>query len=86
MRTGSGVCSGSLRLYAATFLPGFCGLSAHQDEGTGVTPVAKGCDAPAILGDAAPAYLVHVRIRYGDKPCRQGMVLQTTVEYCGEGP
>ncbi|MER8084238.1 methyltransferase, FxLD system [Streptomyces sp. NPDC087532] len=65
---GSGFYFGSLQLYAATTLPGFCRLSAHQEKGTGVTLIAKDGGAPAILGDASLAYLVHVRTRHSDSP------------------
>ncbi|THA39967.1 methyltransferase, FxLD system [Streptomyces sp. A1547] len=56
----------SLQLYAATTLPGFCRLAAHADKGSGVTLIAKGSDAPAVLGDRSIAYLVHVQIHHGD--------------------
>lgn len=65
---GSGFYFGSLQLYAATTLPGFCRLSAHREKGTGVTLIAKDRDAPALLGDASLACLVHVQIRDGDSP------------------
>ncbi|WP_406011905.1 hypothetical protein OG520_01735 [Streptomyces sp. NBC_00984] len=67
VKMGSGFYFGSLQLYAATPLPGFCRLSAHREKGTGVTLIANG-DAPAILGNAALAYLVHVQTRHGDSP------------------
>ncbi|MFE3763619.1 class I SAM-dependent methyltransferase [Streptomyces sp. NPDC059104] len=41
---GSGCCFGSLRLYAATTLPGFCRWAAHAEKGSGVTRVATGGD------------------------------------------
>ncbi|WP_405690040.1 hypothetical protein [Streptomyces sp. NBC_00057] len=68
VRMGSGFYFGSLQLYAATTLPGFCRLSSHREKGTGVTVIAEDCDAPAVLGDASLAYLVHVQIRHGDSP------------------
>ncbi|MGW9120444.1 methyltransferase, FxLD system [Streptomyces sp. NPDC055663] len=68
VRMGSGFCFGSLQLYAATTLPGFCRLFARREKGTGVTVIAKDCDVPAVLGDASLAYLVHVQIRHGDSP------------------
>ncbi|MFF4583362.1 methyltransferase, FxLD system [Streptomyces sp. NPDC001373] len=68
---GSGFYFGSLQLYAATTLQGFCRLAAHAENGTGVTLIAKGSDAPAILGDASLAYLVHVQIRHGDDPAER---------------
>ncbi|MFS4104051.1 methyltransferase, FxLD system [Streptomyces sp. PD-S100-1] len=65
---GAGAFFGSLQLYAATTLPAFCRLAAHQGPGQGVTAVEKGRDAPAIVGDASLAYLVHVQTRYGERP------------------
>ncbi|MFE6977124.1 methyltransferase, FxLD system [Streptomyces sp. NPDC057682] len=61
---GAGAYFGSLQLYAATTLPGFCRLHAHRDPG--VTVIPKGCDAPAVLGDASLAYLTHVQTRHGE--------------------
>ncbi|MFF3013800.1 methyltransferase, FxLD system [Streptomyces sp. NPDC057939] len=58
----------SLQLYAATTLPGFCRLAAHVDKGSGVTLIAEGSDAPAVLADRSIAYLVHVRTHHGDTP------------------
>ncbi|GHG12323.1 methyltransferase, FxLD system [Streptomyces filamentosus] len=63
---GAGAYFGSLQLYAATTLPGFCRLAAHQD--TGVTDIAKDQDAPAVVGDASLAYLIHVQTRHGELP------------------
>ncbi|MFG2933291.1 methyltransferase, FxLD system [Streptomyces achromogenes] len=63
---GAGVYFGSLQLYAATTLPGFCRLHAHQDGG--VTAIAKDHDAPAITGDASLAYLTYVQTRHGEHP------------------
>ncbi|MFJ3861641.1 hypothetical protein ACIPRL_36150 [Streptomyces sp. NPDC090085] len=37
---------GSLQLYAATTLSGFCRLAAHQEPAEAVTAIAKGRDAP----------------------------------------
>lgn len=59
---------GGLQLYAATTLPGFCRLAAHVDKGPGVTLIAKGSAAPAILGERSIAYLIHVQTRRGDTP------------------
>ncbi|MFD8789617.1 methyltransferase, FxLD system [Streptomyces vinaceus] len=59
---------GSLQLYAATTLPGFCRLAAHQEPDEGVTGIAKDRDAPAIVGDASLAYLIHVQTKDGDLP------------------
>jgi protein-L-isoaspartate(D-aspartate) O-methyltransferase len=63
---GAGAYFGSLQLYAATTLPPFCRLAAHQD--TGVTGIAKDRDAPAIVGEASLAYLTHVQTRHGEHP------------------
>ncbi|MFG2483393.1 methyltransferase, FxLD system [Streptomyces virginiae] len=68
---GSNFYFGSLQLYAATTLPGFCRLAAYAEKGTGVTQIAKGSDAPAITGDASLAYLVHVQTRHGDDPAER---------------
>ncbi|MET9778823.1 methyltransferase, FxLD system [Streptomyces sp. NPDC006367] len=59
---------GSLQLYAATTLKGFCRLAAHQDPEEGVTQIAKGSDAPAVVDGASLAYLVHVKTRHGKSP------------------
>ncbi|MFJ3933872.1 hypothetical protein [Streptomyces sp. NPDC090029] len=59
---------GSLQLYAATTLKGFCRLAAHQDPEEGVTQITKGSDAPAVVDGASLAYLVHVKTRHGKSP------------------
>ncbi|MFD0378079.1 methyltransferase, FxLD system [Streptomyces sp. NPDC127112] len=59
---------GSLQLYAATTLPGFCRLAAHQDPDEAVTGIAKDRDAPAVVGEASLAYLIHVQTKDGDRP------------------
>ncbi|MEF9886873.1 methyltransferase, FxLD system [Streptomyces sp. P9-A4] len=59
---------GSLQLYAATTLSGFCRLASHREPDEGVTGIAKDRDAPAIVGDASLAYLIHVQTKYGDSP------------------
>ncbi|WP_274036481.1 methyltransferase, FxLD system [Streptomyces sp. MMBL 11-1] len=58
---------GSLQLLAATTLSGFCRLAAHQESAEAVTGIAKDRDAPAILGDASLAYLIHVQTKDGDR-------------------
>ncbi|SCF95670.1 methyltransferase, FxLD system [Streptomyces sp. Ncost-T10-10d] len=65
---GSGVYFGSLQLFAATTLPSFCRLAVDRGKDTGITQIAKGADAPAILGEASLAYLTHVQTRHGDNP------------------
>ncbi|MET9611822.1 methyltransferase, FxLD system [Kitasatospora indigofera] len=65
---GAGVYFGSLQLFAATTLPGFCRLAAGQEPKDGVTGIGKGQDVPAILGDASLAYLACVQVRDGDRP------------------
>ncbi|MEU6926469.1 MULTISPECIES: hypothetical protein [unclassified Streptomyces] len=81
----SGFHFGSIQLYMATALPDFCRLSAHRNTGTGVTLIAKDGDAPAILGDASLAYLVHVRTRHGDSPA--GKEWEWVVHaFGGQGP
>ncbi|WP_206311087.1 methyltransferase, FxLD system [Streptomyces sp. A1499] len=52
---------GSLQLFAATTLSGFCRLAVHQESAEAVTGIAKDCDAPAILGEASLACLIHVQ-------------------------
>ncbi|MFF9757616.1 methyltransferase, FxLD system [Streptomyces sp. NPDC014344] len=59
---------GSLQLYAATTLPAFCRLVSHQDPDEGMTAIAKDRDAPAIVGDASLAYLIHIQTKDGDRP------------------
>ncbi|MFD0546337.1 methyltransferase, FxLD system [Streptomyces mexicanus] len=68
---GAGFYFGSLQLYAATTLPGLVRLSAHRDKGTGVTQIAKDGDAPAILGGASLAYLIHVQTQRADSPAEK---------------
>ncbi|WP_225850139.1 methyltransferase, FxLD system [Streptomyces sp. HPF1205] len=65
---GSGIYFGSLQLYAATTLPGFCRLAAHADPEGGVTGIAKGRDVPTMVGDASLAYLTYIQIRHGERP------------------
>lgn len=64
---GAGVYFGSLQLYAATTLPGFCRLAAHRDPDQDVTGIVKGRDVPAIVGGASLAYLTHVQIQDGER-------------------
>ncbi|MEU8545042.1 methyltransferase, FxLD system, partial [Streptomyces sp. NPDC048717] len=59
---------GSLQLYAATTLPSFCRLAAHQAPTEGVTAIGKDRDAPAVVGDASLAYLTHVQTKDGERP------------------
>lgn len=54
---------GSLQLFAATTVPGFCRLAAHQESAEAVTGIAKDRDAPALLGEASLAYLIHVQTK-----------------------
>ncbi|WP_435260464.1 hypothetical protein [Streptomyces sp. 1222.5] len=65
---GANAYCGSLQLYAATTLPAFCRLHAHQDPEEGVTGIAKDRDASAIVGDASLAYLIHIQTKDGDRP------------------
>ncbi|MFG2339874.1 methyltransferase, FxLD system [Streptomyces yangpuensis] len=82
---GANAYFGSLQLYAATTLSGFCRLAAHQEPGEGVTGIAKDRDAPAIVGGASLAYLTHVRTKDGDRP--QDKEWEWTVHAFGEqGP
>lgn len=59
---------GSLQLYAATTLSGFCRLVALDDPQDGCTGITKGQDVPAIIGHASLAYLTYVQTRDGDRP------------------
>lgn len=81
---GSEFYFGSLQLYAATTVPGFCRLSAHQETSTGVTTIAKDCDAPAVLRGASLAYLVHVQTRHGDSPADREWEWEWMVHAFGE--
>ncbi|MFE0673464.1 methyltransferase, FxLD system [Streptomyces sp. NPDC058867] len=65
---GANTYFGSLQLYAATTLPGFCRLTTHQEPDEGVTGIGKERDAPAIVGNASLAYLIHVPTKNGDHP------------------
>ncbi|MFJ8547181.1 methyltransferase, FxLD system [Streptomyces sp. NPDC093586] len=58
---------GSLQLFAATTLSGFCRLAVHQESAEAVTGIAKDRDAPAILGEASLAYLIHVQTKDSDR-------------------
>ncbi|MEU8434137.1 methyltransferase, FxLD system [Streptomyces sp. NPDC029216] len=64
----SGSYFGSLHLYAATTLPGFCRLAAHPERDSALTRIAPGSDAPAIVGNASLAYLIHVQTRHATDP------------------
>ncbi|MFJ3877152.1 methyltransferase, FxLD system [Streptomyces sp. NPDC090077] len=79
---GANAYFGSLQLYAATTLSGFCRLAAHQEPDEGVTAIAKDHDAPAIVGDASLAYLIHVKTKDGDSP--QDKRWEWTVHAFGE--
>ncbi|MFE7583573.1 methyltransferase, FxLD system [Streptomyces gardneri] len=81
---GANAYFGSLQLYAATTLSGFCQLAAHQ-EPEAVTGIATDRDAPAITGEASLAYLIHVKTKNGDSP--QDKEWEWTVHAFGEqGP
>ncbi|MHC3393945.1 methyltransferase, FxLD system [Streptomyces lavendulocolor] len=58
---------GSLQLFAATTVPGFCRLAVHQESAEAVTGIAKDRDAPAILGESSLAYLLHVQTKDSDR-------------------
>ncbi|MFJ7969641.1 methyltransferase, FxLD system [Streptomyces sp. NPDC096324] len=82
---GANAYFGSLQLYAATTLSGFCRLAAHQEPDEGVTGIAKDRDVPAIVGDTSLAYLIHVQTKDGDSP--QDKEWEWTVHAFGEqGP
>ncbi|GHJ26830.1 hypothetical protein TPA0910_12630 [Streptomyces hygroscopicus subsp. sporocinereus] len=63
----AGAFFGSLQLYAATTVPSFCRLAAHQDPDQGVTGIAKDRDVPAVLGDASLAYLTCIQTKDGKR-------------------
>jgi protein-L-isoaspartate(D-aspartate) O-methyltransferase len=76
---------GSLQLYAATTLAGFCRLASHLEPAVDVTGIAKDRDAPAIIGAASLAYLIHVQTKDGDSP--QGKEWEWVARAFGEqGP
>ncbi|MGW8989078.1 methyltransferase, FxLD system [Streptomyces zhihengii] len=82
---GANTYFGSLQLYAATTLPGFCRLAAHQEPEEGMTVIARDRDAPAIVGEASLAYLIHVKTKDGDSA--QDQQWEWTVHAFGEeGP
>ncbi|MER6216699.1 methyltransferase, FxLD system [Streptomyces sp. NPDC001674] len=65
---GANAYFASLQLYAATTLSGFCRLAAHQEPDEAVTAIVKDHHAPALIGDASLAYLLHVKTKDGDSP------------------
>lgn len=76
---------GSLLLLAATTLPGFFRLAAHHESAETVTGIAKGSDAPAIIGKASLAYLIYVQTKDSDR--REDMEWEWKVRAFGEqGP
>ncbi|MGC4947060.1 methyltransferase, FxLD system [Streptomyces sp. DT224] len=79
MGAGAGIYFGSLQLYAATTLPRFCRLHAQAE--TDVVAVAKGRDAPAVLGAASLVYLVHLPTRRGE--CSEGKEWEWVVHAFG---
>ncbi|WP_411084768.1 methyltransferase, FxLD system [Streptomyces sp. cmx-18-6] len=66
MRAGNSYF-GSLQLFAATTLSGFCRLAVHQESAEAVTGIAKDRDAPAIIGDASLAYLTYVQTKDSER-------------------
>ncbi|MFE9137965.1 methyltransferase, FxLD system [Streptomyces sp. NPDC007355] len=62
---GPGFYFGSLQLYAATTVPGFCRL-AVADQESSVVQITTGSDAPAVLGAASLAYLTYVQTRHSE--------------------
>ncbi|MEU0665346.1 methyltransferase, FxLD system [Streptomyces lavendulocolor] len=63
---GPGFYFGSLQLYAATTLPGFCRLAVAADQESSVVEIATGSDAPAVLSGASLAYLTYVQTRHSE--------------------
>ncbi|MFJ7589538.1 methyltransferase, FxLD system [Streptomyces sp. NPDC097617] len=54
---------GSLQLFAATTVPGFCRLAVAEGMDTSIVQIASGSDAPALLEEGSLAYLKHVKTR-----------------------
>ncbi|MGW0896229.1 hypothetical protein ACWD0G_04415 [Streptomyces goshikiensis] len=82
---GANAYFGSLQLYAATTLSGFCRLASHQEPEEGVMGLAKDRDAPAVVDRASLAYLIHIQTKDGDSP--QGKAWEWVVHVFGEqGP
>jgi protein-L-isoaspartate(D-aspartate) O-methyltransferase len=63
---GPGFYFGSLQLYAATTLRGFCRLAVAADQESSVVEIATGSDAPAVLSGASLAYLTYVQTRHSE--------------------
>jgi len=63
---GPGFYFGSLQLYAATTLPGFCRLAVAADQESSVVEISTGSDAPAVLSGASLAYLTYVQTRHSE--------------------
>ncbi|MFF0476475.1 methyltransferase, FxLD system [Streptomyces sp. NPDC004284] len=63
---GPDVSFGSLQLYAATTLPGFCRLAVPAGCETSVATIAAGSDVPALADGGSLAYLTHVRTRQSE--------------------
>lgn len=64
---GPGFYFGSLQLYAATTLPGFCRLAVAADQESSVVEIATGSDAPAVLSGASLAYLTYMQSRHSEE-------------------
>ncbi|MFZ4300280.1 methyltransferase, FxLD system [Streptomyces cinereoruber] len=60
---GTGFYFGSLQLYAATTLPGFCRLAVPDGRGASGVEIAPGANVPALADGGSLAYLTHVRTR-----------------------
>ncbi|MFD1829836.1 methyltransferase, FxLD system [Streptomyces desertarenae] len=63
---GQGFYFGSLQLYTATTVPGFCRLAVTADQESSVVQITTGSDAPAVLGGASLAYLTYVQTRHSE--------------------
>ncbi|MFJ3505285.1 methyltransferase, FxLD system [Streptomyces sp. NPDC090135] len=68
---GSGVYFGSLQLYAATTLPGFCRLAVLNPRGASITETTPGSEAPALTDGKSLAYLTHVKTRQSENPAER---------------
>ncbi|MEU9337966.1 methyltransferase, FxLD system [Streptomyces sp. NPDC048290] len=68
---GSGFYFGSLHLYTATTVTGFCRLAVDRDRDTGAVRPAPGDTAPAVTDRGSLAYLTYEQIRDGDTPAEK---------------
>ncbi|MEU2655191.1 methyltransferase, FxLD system [Streptomyces sp. NPDC007325] len=65
---GHSVYFGSLHLYAATTLPGFCRLAVPDGREASGVAITSGAEAPALAAGGSLGYLTHVRTRQSEIP------------------